>query len=358
MGRMRLAYLIPLQTVAGDVAGALAVDVGWVGDLVTARDELRRQIIIAAVIMIALVVTFGILRMRKELKPLRELAKFADDLADETAPTTVPHNDRVDEIGILANGMKRVVTLQEKLSHLAYVDELMGLGNRSRYIRDLETYLLRSSADNRSSALLVDIAGEQSKVFRLTSDQFTILVNGAGSVAQIADISEKMVQRVREPLHLGEIEVALTASIGIAVIPDGFHDPDEAHRNAGLALSRAKENGGDQSVFFSTDMNETLQEALRLDRKLRKAIQNREIELYFQAQVRPSDNALMGMEALARWNDPVEGLISPGKFISHAEASGQIVDLGGPILDLACEQAAKWKRENFNFQHISVNVSP
>ncbi|MBV6651813.1 MAG: EAL domain-containing protein, partial [Hoeflea sp.] len=94
------------------------------------------------------------------------------------------------------------------------------------------------------------------------------------------------------------------------------------------------------------------------ERMLRLAIADREIEVHFQPQVNPATHQLAGVEALARWTHPAEGPISPGMFIPIAEASGQIVDLGTLILELACEQAAKWRAAGFGFRHISINVSP
>jgi EAL domain-containing protein (putative c-di-GMP-specific phosphodiesterase class I) len=110
--------------------------------------------------------------------------------------------------------------------------------------------------------------------------------------------------------------------------------------------------------MFSSKMNDALQEQIRMERMLREAIQDREIEIHFQPQVNPSSNELAGLEALARWSHPADGPISPGQFIPIAETSGQIVELGTLILDLACEQAAKWRRTGFDFKHISINVSP
>ena len=331
MGRLRLAYLTPIQTANGMIAGALAVDVGWVDDLVMARNELRTQIIVAAILILVLVAAFGVMNMSTELKPLRQLAKYADDLAAEAPAVAVPFRSRQDEIGALAQGLERVVALQSKLAHLAYTDELTGLGNRSRYLIDLERSLRKSLSGNQKSTLMhldldnfkqindaygqetgdallkavaaqiVNTVGETSKIARLASDQFTVLISDKSSVVQTAELAEKLVSALRQPFQLAAGEVRLAASIGIVLLQHDAEDADEAHRNAGR---------------------------------------------------------LAGVEALARWTHPAEGPISPGKFIPIAESSGQIVGLGTLVLDLACEQAAKWRDEKFDFKHISVNVSP
>lgn len=388
MGRMRLAYLIPIQAVDGAVAGALAVDVGWVDDLVAAKVELRRQFIIAAAVIIAFAALFGARHMVTALKPLRELATFADDLAAGASRAVVPHKRLKDEIGALAQGLERVVRLQNKLTYLAYTDELTGLGNRSQYMIDLQAALGADPSNKSDAALLhldidgfrrvndafgqktgyellkvaatriMKVAGGTSKVSRLASDQFTVLAEGKCTAAQVTQLAQGILEALRQPFQMAAGEVHITASIGINMLQSDVEDLDVAHRNAHLALRKAKENGHDQFVFFLPTMKDELQDQVRMDRLLQIAIKNCEIEIHFQPQIDPENNELAGVEALARWIHPDEGSIPPSKFIPIAEASGQIVDLGALVVDLACEQAAKWRREGFDFKHIAINVSP
>jgi len=387
MGRLRLAYLTPIQDSQGAVAGALAVDVGWVDDLVAARNELRTQIIVATGLMLVLVAAFGAVNMSAELKPLRVLAKYADDLAAEAPAGTVPYKSRQDEIGALSQGLERVVALQGKLAHLAYTDNLTGLGNRSRYLGDLDTALSQSLSGKRKWTLvhldldnfkqindaygqttgdallemvasqIRETAGKDARIARLAADHFTILIGDGSPVDEISALADKLLSAFHQPFQLAAGEIRITGSIGIVLLQHDAKDADEAHRNAGLALRKAKA-GGDQSVFFSSELNDEFQDHIRMERMLRIAIEEREIDIHFQPQIDPSTNRLAGVEALARWTHPAEGPISPGKFIPIAEASGQIVELGTLILDLACEQAAKWREKKFDFKHISVNVSP
>ena len=387
MGRMRLAYLTPIQAATGAVAGALAVDVGWVDDLVAARNELRTQIIIAAIIIVVLVAAWGTLNMSTELKPLRVLAKYADDLAAEAPSGTVPYKGRDDEIGALAQGLQRVVTLQGKLAHLAYTDDLTGLSNRGRYLSDLDTALSESLSGKRKWTLLhLDLdnfkqindtygqaagdsllkkiaskiekaAGNGARIARLAADHFTILIGDGSSTDQVSALTERLLTAVHQPFQLSVGEIRVSGSIGIVLLQHDAKDVDEAHRNAGLAVRKAKTKG-DRAVFFSSELHDEFQNHIRLERMLRLAIADREIEIHFQPQFNPSNYQLAGVEALARWTHPTEGPIPPSLFIPIAEAGGQIVDLGTLVLDLACEQAAKWRAAKFDFKHISVNVSP
>lgn len=387
MGRMRLAYLTPIQAASGAIAGALAVDVGWVDDLVVAKTELRWQIIVAAGLILVLVAAFGAAGMGAEMKPLRVLARYADDLAAGVPSGAVPYSTRDDEIGALAQGLKRVVALQDKLAHLAYTDSLTGLSNRGRYLSDLDTALCESLSGERKWALIhLDLdkfkkindaygqtagdsllkevasriretAGDGARIARLAADHFTILIAVGGSTDQASALTGKLLNALHQPIELRAGEFHVTGSAGIVLLQHDARDADEAHRNAGLALRKAKAMG-DRAVIFSSELHDESENNIRIERMLRLAVQEREIEIHFQPQIDPATNQLAGVEALARWTHPAEGPISPGLFIPIAESSGQIVDLGTLILDLACEQAAKWREKNFDFKHISVNVSP
>jgi len=387
MGRMRLAYLTPIQTATGSVAGALAVDVGWVDDMVAARNELRRQIIIATGLILVLVAAFGAASLGAELKPLRALSRYAEELAAGAPAGAVPYRERNDEIGALAQGLERVVALQGKLAYLAYTDPLTGLANRSRHLNDLDQALSESLSGQRKwtllhidldkfkqvndgygqsvgdrvikliAARLKDTVGDSARIARLAADHFAVLIGDGRPAEEMETLAETLLTEIHEPLHLNAGEIRLTGSIGIVLLQHDASDADEAHRNAGLALRKAKAKG-DRAVFFSSEMLDDFQNHMRIERMLRLAIADREIEVHFQPQVNPATHQLAGVEALARWTHPAEGPISPALFIPIAEASGQIVDLGTLILELACEQAAKWRAAGFGFCHISINVSP
>jgi len=387
MGRLRLAYLTPIQAATGAIEGALAVDVGWVDDLVAARNELRTQIIVAAILIVVLVAALGALNMSTELKPLRVLAGYAEDLAAEAPASTVPYKNRHDEIGALAQGLERVVALQGKLAHLAYTDDLTGLSNRGRYLNDLDTALSDSLSGKRKWTLLHldldnfkqindvygqtagdnllkmvaskidEIAGNGSRIARLAADHFTVLIGDGSSADEVSALAEKLLTAIHQPFQFSAGEICVKGSIGIVLLQHDAKDADEAHRNAGLAVRKAKAKG-DRAVFFSSELHDEFQNHIRMERMLRLAIAERELEIHFQPQFDPSTYQLAGIEALARWTHPAEGPIPPSLFIPIAEAGGQIVELGTLVLDLACEQAAKWRKAKFDFKHISVNVSP
>lgn len=388
MGRLRLAYLTPIVSPSGSVEGAVAVDVGWVDDLIVARTELRGEMMVASGLILLIVAFFSAIFMRHQLKPIRMLARYAENLADNPQKIEVPYKESKDEFGALALALERLASLQRRLAGIAYTDEITGLGNRSRYLADLETAvaetrsgsaqwtLLHLDLDNfcqindaygpvNGDKLLIMVgkevkrlAGDRAKLARPGSDEFTILVDDRPTSDEVAWLAESVLEALRQPFHLPCGEVHTFGSIGIALPGDDADDADTMHLNAELARRKAKANGGNQALFFTPKLNNDLQEQLELEGMLRSAIAERELEVHFQPQINPANHQLVGLEALARWIHPERGPIPPGKFIPIAESSGQIMDLGSLVFDLACAQAAKWRKAGFDFKHISVNVSP
>lgn len=387
-GRMRLAYLMPIEAPAGSVAGALAVDVGFVDDLRLAEADLRMLVAGTTIVVLLLVAGVGTIILRAELRPLHALAQFANDLAMNRKIGAVPYAERSDEIGDLAQGLGRVVEFQRRLSHVAYTDALTGLGNRSRYLEDLN-FAIQSTRTGGDSwlMLLIDIdrfkdcniafgqaggdgllkqvgaaigavLGDAARISRLGADQFVVLLPQAPSDAQQAAICVVLLERLHQPFGLGATSVQLTASIGALAVDGTISSPDEAHLDADLALRQAKQDGGDRCVVFASEMYLVVQSQIKLEQMLREAIKLGAIDLHFQPQIDPRNNSLSGLEALARWTDETGRAVSPAEFIPVAEATGMIVELGALVLDKACAQARNWLDEGFAFKSISVNVSP
>lgn len=387
MGRMRLAYLTPVVNPAGGVAGALAVDVGWVDDLVVARNALRGEILLVSSLILAMAAILGILMMSREMRPLKNLSRFAHAIASGTDDTPVPHADRRDEIGALAQGLGRVAALQDELEHLAYTDPLTGRGNRARYLADLKRVVADTRAKGVHAALLhIDLdrfkeindafgqtagdavlarvaqmlsarVGGDAPLARLAGDDFTIIVRHDARPGAMADLCESILEDLSTPVALPQGEANVTASIGVVLLPRDARTADEAHRNAELALRRAKAEGPGTFVFYAEEFNAQVQNELLMERRLRAAIAERGLAVHFQPQIRVTDESLYGLEALVRW--PREGgMISPADFIPLAEKSGLIIDLGAFVLDESCRQAKAWMAQGFDFGHVSVNVSP
>jgi len=387
-GRQRLAYLTPILSPRGDIAGAVAVDVGWVDDLTLAENRLKTRIAAAAIIILTAVTLIGGMLLRAELRPLGQLARTADDLAGGNEATEIPFTERRDEIGDLAHGLEKVNDLQDKLRKLAYTDPVTTAGNRTRYFSDLTRTLKRTSQENYSASLihldfngfakvndifgqqvgnrillqayarLANIFGPSAKIARISADDFCIILpfDSQGSIAE--DYAVQALDMLSSPFHLEEGEIRVEPSIGIAVLPRDANDVETAHRVAGLALRAAKDKDSARYEFFSPPLNERVQKEMLTETLLRAALKTRQLELHYQPQVSPANGHLLGLEALIRWPSESRGYIPPGEFIPVAEKTGLVIELGQYVLEAACAQAAKWRFSEFDFGHISINVSP
>ena len=199
--------------------------------------------------------------------------------------------------------------------------------------------------------------GEDGVLSRPGGDEFVVVLPNVTDIASIIPQVEKIVEGIRQPLYLGEMEFNLTASIGISVFPGDGRDRDALIKNADVAMNYAKETGRNQYLFFTAELNEMVSERLRIETLLRKALERNELLLHFQPQIDLRTNRVIGIEVLVRWNQPEEGMIPPNRFIPLAEESGLIVPLGDWILVEACKQWQKLAKAGLPPVTMAVNIS-
>ena len=194
---------------------------------------------------------------------------------------------------------------------------------------------------------------------RVGGDTFAILCEGLKTERDAIQIADRVSASLGAPFPFEGAQLGLTASIGIAM-PTGLEeDADSLIRDAGVAMYRAKDQGRDRHEIFRTDMRTSVLERLQIENDLRLAIERAELTLRYQPIVATSDQRIVGVEGLIRWEHPTRGLISPAEFIPLAEETGLIVPIGAWILQEACRQAARWDRSYPQRPpvYISVNVS-
>ena len=173
-------------------------------------------------------------------------------------------------------------------------------------------------------------------------------------------MARKLQASLVTPFVIEGHHVQVGASIGISVYPQDGADAESLLRLADIAMARAKQagSGEDESVtFYSREMNQDMQERMRLEGDLRNALQNGELLLHYQPKFELGRNQIKGAEALVRWMHPQRGLIPPADFIPLAESTGLIVPLGEWVLEEACMQAAQWMRAGIPPFRLAVNVS-
>ncbi|MDF0584383.1 EAL domain-containing protein [Bradyrhizobium yuanmingense] len=209
--------------------------------------------------------------------------------------------------------------------------------------------LLRSVA-----ARLLDCVRETTFVARLGGDEFAIVDYVTNPAADAASLAETIHGALSEPFDLGDHQVVVGTSIGIALAPRDGADSDTILRSADLALYSAKSGGRGAFRFFEPELDRLLQARRNLERDLRKALARSEFELHYQPFVNLKSGETCGFEALLRWHHPERGLVSPGEFIPVAEETGLILPLGEWVLRTACAEAAKWRSD----LKIAINLSP
>jgi diguanylate cyclase (GGDEF)-like protein len=199
---------------------------------------------------------------------------------------------------------------------------------------------------------------EGDTVARLGGDEFTLLIANLHDPDDAAKIAEQVLEAVEEPMIIGERQLFITASIGIALSPADGVDAENLLKNADSALYRAKESGRNNYQLCTDDMKVRALERLSLENSLRRALERGELTLHYQPVIHLSSARVSGMEALIRWQHPDRGITYPDSFIPLAESSRLIVPIGDWVLRQACGQAKQWQDSGLNDFRVSVNLSP
>jgi predicted signal transduction protein with EAL and GGDEF domain len=204
---------------------------------------------------------------------------------------------------------------------------------------------------------LTDCVRADDMVARLGGDEFAILLPEMPSGTDLGRIAGKILEAFRKPFALEGKEVFVSASIGIAVYPDDSSDAHDLIKQADTAMYLAKRSGRNNYRFYSKDLTVLASERFALESELRRAVERNELELYFQPKVWLADGALIGSEALLRWNHPQRGMVLPDQFIDIAEDSGLIMEIGDWVLREACLTATEWNAPDMPLHKVAINLS-
>jgi diguanylate cyclase (GGDEF)-like protein len=193
-------------------------------------------------------------------------------------------------------------------------------------------------------------------VARFGGDEFVILLERVTSLTDVRHVAERVAAEIRRPFVLDGRRRFLSASIGIAIADDVDASAEELLRDADAAMYQAKEHGKAQVEFFDRTVRSRAVERLELEAGLRDALAERQLSLVYQPEVSLEDGAYIGTEALLRWRHPTFGQLPPARFVSVAEQSGLIVEIGEWVLAEACAQAAAWRAAGHDIV-MAVNIS-
>jgi len=275
-----------------------------------------------------------------------------------------------------------------ELSYVANHDALTGLVNRAAFTQSLADGLIVAARRGEALAvLLLDLDGfkavndtlgheqgdrllrkvahrirsrcrQADVVARLGGDEFGIMLSGVGDMHGAADVAERCLAGLLEPIDLLGRSVTPRASIGIAMYPDDARDAVDLLRAADTAMYAAKHAGRHRYEFYDPAMTRAVEEQTALEGELRSAVERGAFELRYQPKVGLATGRLIGVEALVRWPRPEQGLVMPDAFIPTLERLGLIGALGDWVLETACAQAAAWQRSGLPPFEMAVNISP
>ena len=191
---------------------------------------------------------------------------------------------------------------------------------------------------------------------RHRGDEFVALLPDIGSEPDARAIAEKIRQAFQAPIAVGEHPFIPSLSLGIAIHPQDGNSAEDLIQHASVAMHQVKGNGGGFS-FFSPEMHASYRTRASLEKELRQAVAQNELELHYQPLVSLSQDRISGMEALVRWRHPTHGLVAPSRFIHSAEEAGIIHEISRWVLETGCAQMAAWRRQ-FPELSLSANLSP
>ncbi len=310
-------------------------------------------------------------------------------LVDQWLTISAVKNDagRVTHYVAMFSDISRLKETERQLEFLAHHDVLTGLPNRMLFNARLEHAIEHARRHQTQLAVLFldldrfkhindsfghpagdellqevarrlrgNIRGEDTAA-RLGGDEFCLLLEQINTPENAVIIVEKILDSFQQPFAVADQEIYITPSIGISTFPRDGEDSATLLRNADSAMYQAKGQGSNGFAFYSKNLTAQAYEQVLLENALHKAIQNQQLQLYFQPQIDMEAGSLIGVEALLRWEHPDMGMIPPARFIPLAEETGMILAIGAWVILAGCLQAKCWLDDGFHFGRIGLNIS-
>jgi predicted signal transduction protein with EAL and GGDEF domain len=296
--------------------------------------------------------------------------------------------------------LRNTLAFKAYRDRLAYFDALTGLPNRKLFMNQVATSLRRAKRNEKICGLLqIDLdrfkqinetlghragdsllksvaerlqsgfrsldliarTGEENSlgwsISRIGGDEYMVLLQDMSRLEEVAAVAERIIKMMEQPFQVEGHDLYVTPSIGIATYPNDAQDAENLFKLVDSALTTAKLRGGNSFHFSSQKANDDALTRLTLESQLRRAIERREFVLHYQPKVDLSSGRIVGAEALVRWAHPERGLLSPDKFISIAEESNLISNIGAIVMEDAVRACAQWNNYGLRGIGVAVNVS-
>ncbi|HEX5783863.1 MAG TPA: EAL domain-containing protein [Burkholderiaceae bacterium] len=260
-------------------------------------------------------------------------------------PNRLLASDRFRQAVALAErNQARVALLFLDLDYFKGINDSLG--------HDIGDLLLQEVAHRLNQRL-----GASDTLSRQGGDEFLVMLADVHNPDVMGQVAQALLDALKQPFHIDGHELVISASIGIAVYPDDGHDFGTLLRKADTAMYKSKDSGRNTHLFYTEQMNVDADERLKVRGWLAQALAQDRFVLHYQPQVRLGSGAVMGFEALIRLQQPLVGLLPPGRFIATAEDTGLIVPMGLWVLHQACAQAQRWRSDGWDDLVVAVNIS-
>ncbi len=296
-------------------------------------------------------------------------------------------NNKILKYIAVHTSLKEIIDSEEKANFLAYHDSLTSLPNRIKLEEELEYSISFASRNNSNlfvlfidldrfknindtlghsigDKLLVVVANRIKKVLRDTDtiarmggDEFIVVLDSSVTKTSAGYVCEKILNVIKETIKIENNSLNTSGSIGVAMYPDDGKDIVTLIKNADTAMYHAKKLGKDTYQYYDKQLSLAVHEQLLIEQALKDAVTKKELFLNYQAQYNLKSKEVVAFEALVRWVHPMLGFISPEKFISIAEDTGDIVDIGKFIFERACRDFVEFRKINKNLKYIAINIS-
>ncbi|MBP1931839.1 bifunctional diguanylate cyclase/phosphodiesterase [Ammoniphilus resinae] len=281
--------------------------------------------------------------VKEKMKDLNKHLAYHDALTN--LPNRRLFEERLEQAIVIGN------TLQQKMA-VMYLDM-----DRFKYINDTLGHSIGDKLLTEIAKRLQECIKDHDVLARMGGDEFTVILSNIKDTNQVVTIAKSMITSLEKPFLIEDYELYITTSIGMSLYPNDGEDSQTLMKNADSALHRAKEQGKNTYHIYTPSLNVQTYKIFTLERDLRKAIENKELELYYQPMVHAISGDIVGVEALIRWNHPEWGMVSPDEFIPLAEETGLILKLSRWVKEATFYQNKAWQKAGLPAIPISINLS-
>ncbi len=338
-------------------------------------------IVFAALFSFVCILLIYIRKIQKMKRSLAESNEELTQLYEELAASDEEMRHQYEEMLVIN---QRIREGEDKLSYLAYHDSLTGLPNKHslfgdakkiiedtkglvallfvdidnfKYVNDTVGHAIGDQLIVEVSKRLNEFRSEDTTIYRLSGDEFILLLNNLSSEEEATRFASKVMERFTDMFLLETSKLYVSLSIGIVLYPEHGNELEQLLKYADLAMYRVKQSGRNSYMMYNQQMNQVFTERVVIEKHLHKALERNEFEVYYQPQYNIRTDKMTGFEALIRWKSPVLGNVSPFRFIGIAEETRDIIPIGTWVLEQACAFLSELQADGHSELTVSVNIS-